>query len=167
MIHEAFDIITEKVITTKIPETYKCKICDEIIGLVSETSETQLCNHYDKHECNFKQGMFFKFENRQEAQAYLDVSFPGYPRDVSWSGNDCLYYLKCFPNLVSLHKIDGWLHTIFTNQQKIIAKQQEQIKSLKEPEEFKECDDCASKPGSPTLCDDCYKRRNEFYSKDK
>lgn len=30
------------------------------------------------------------------------------------------------------------------------------------PPEFVECDECAAKPGSPELCDDCLKRRAEF-----
>ena len=33
-------------------------------------------------------------------------------------------------------------------------------------EQFIECPECASKPGSPTLCDDCLARRASFYKKE-
>lgn len=32
-----------------------------------------------------------------------------------------------------------------------------------ETEEFKECESCAAKPGSPLLCDDCLTRRKAHY----
>jgi hypothetical protein len=30
--------------------------------------------------------------------------------------------------------------------------------------DYFECDDCRRKPGAPTLCSDCLRRREEFYS---
>jgi len=36
-------------------------------------------------------------------------------------------------------------------------------KAVARDKEFQECDECKSKPGTPTLCDECVNKRNKFY----